>query len=124
MRSSRLACLAAVVSIACSPEADRVRDGGPGADPGNKVLVDSTAANPQTRDTTLWPGRAPTPVERLSRGEILPAAGVASTTAAGAQGKAPVTPNVPPSAADQRTFDKATSGDARRPQSARPRPPR
>ena len=65
-------CVALVGGIACSPEAGRVRDGGPGADPGNKVMVESAPANPQTRDTTLWPGRAPAPVDRLARGEILP----------------------------------------------------
>ena len=110
----------AVLSTACSPEADRVRDGGPGADPGNKVLVDGAAANPQTRDTTLWPGRAPAPVERLARGEIPPPAGASPAR----QGDTPMTPNVPPSGAERRTFDKGTSGDARRPQSAPPRPPR
>ena len=115
-----LLCLALAASIGCSPEARRVRDGGPGADPGNKVVVQSAPANPQTRDTTLWPGRAPTPVERLGRGEIPPPAG----TATGGRGDTPVTPNVPPSGAERRTFDKATSGDARRPQSAPPKPPR
>ena len=115
-----MVALALVGSSACSPEARRVRDGGAGADPGNKVVVESAPANPQTRDTTLWPGRAPAPVERLARGEILPPAGATPTR----QGDTPVTPDVPASAADRRTFDKATSGDARRPQSAPPRPPR
>ena len=106
--------LVSIGSIACSPEADRVRDGGPGGDPGNKVLVESAPADPQTRDTTLWPGRAPTPVERLARGEILPPVGASP-------GNTPVTPNVPPSGTEQRTFDKTTSGDALRPQSAPPK---
>lgn len=117
MRSSTKMWLVLVGSIACSPEADRMRDGGPGADPGNKVLVESAPADPQTRDTTLWPGRAPTPVERLARGEIPPPAGASP-------GNTPVTPKVPPSGAERRTFDEATSGDARRPQSAPPKPPR
>ena len=77
MRSSAAALLGLIAGIACSPEANRVRDGGAGADPGNKVLVASAPADPQTRDTTLWPGRALTPVERLARGEILPPAGAA-----------------------------------------------
>jgi hypothetical protein len=42
----------------CSPEAHRVRDGGPGADPGNKIVVDAPPANPRAADTTLWPGPA------------------------------------------------------------------
>ena len=69
-----LACIALLAGVACSPEADRVRDGGAGADPGNKNVVESPLVDPQTRDTTLWPGRAPTPVERLERGEVPPPA--------------------------------------------------
>jgi hypothetical protein len=49
----------------CSPEARRVRDGGRGADPGNKIVIEAAAANPRAADTTMWPGRAPAPVERL-----------------------------------------------------------
>lgn len=49
---------------ACSPEARRVRDGGPGADPGNRILIDAPRADPQAADTTLWPGRAPAPTDR------------------------------------------------------------
>lgn len=72
------ALLAAVVMpAACSPEAARGRDGGPGADPGNKNLVMRPATDPAPADTTLWPGRAVTPVERLSRGEMAPPAGAA-----------------------------------------------
>jgi hypothetical protein len=69
-----LACLLACAVVACSPEAHRARDGGPGADPGNKRIVPAPPANPVAADTTLWPGRAPSPVERLQRGTMpLPA---------------------------------------------------
>ena len=99
--------LVAASLLACSPEAHRVRDGGPGADPGNKRVVDVPVANPRAADTTLWPGRAPAPVERLARGEMpLPAS--AKTTGAA------VTPNVPTTASDQRTFDKGTGANPRR----------
>jgi hypothetical protein len=54
----------------CSPEAQRVRDGGPGADPGNKVLVRGGTPVPRAADTTLWPGRAAAPVDRFERGLI------------------------------------------------------
>lgn len=67
-----LGSFAALAAVACSPEARRVRDGGAGADPGNKTVVESPTVDPQTRDTSLWPGRAPTPVERLGRGEMPP----------------------------------------------------
>ena len=102
------AVLALVVIAACSPEADRVRDGGAGADPGNKTVVESPPADPHTRDTTLWPGRAPAPVERLARGQMPPPTGLA-----------PIRP-------EQRTFENGTSGDARReppPPPARSRAP-
>ncbi len=118
MKSSAGVWVALLGSIACSPEATRVRDGGPGADPGNKVVVESAPANPQTRDTTLWPGRAPAPVERLARGEIPPPAGLSQA----GPGGAPVTPDVAPTGAEQRTFNKGTSGDARRPQAPPPPP--
>jgi hypothetical protein len=58
MAPVRAFAIAALV-LACSPEARRVRDGGPGADPGNKILINAPPANPQAADTTLWPGRAP-----------------------------------------------------------------
>jgi hypothetical protein len=58
--------------VACSPEARRVRDGGAGADPGNKVLVEHEAPDPHAADTTLWPGQATAPVDLLSRGIIAP----------------------------------------------------
>jgi hypothetical protein len=56
----------------CSPESRRVRDGGPGADPGNKILIEAPVAHPRAADTTLWPGRAPAPVERLVAGSMPP----------------------------------------------------
>jgi hypothetical protein len=61
-----VACVAVVALLACSPEARRTRDGGPGADIGNKRLVEVTHADPRPADTTLMPGRAPTPVERFA----------------------------------------------------------
>jgi hypothetical protein len=69
-------CLAAAAALlglaACSPEARRVRDGGAGADPGNKVLIEHEAPDPHAADTTLWPGRATAPVDLLARGIIAP----------------------------------------------------
>ncbi len=62
-----LACVAVVACVACSPEARRTRDGGPGADIGNKRVVEVTHADPQPADTTLMPGRALTPVERFAQ---------------------------------------------------------
>ncbi|HEY5940135.1 MAG TPA: hypothetical protein VIT87_04895 [Gemmatimonadales bacterium] len=57
---------------ACSPEARRVRDGGRGADPGNRRLVETRSVDPKAADTTLWPGRAPAPVQRLEAGTMYP----------------------------------------------------
>lgn len=65
-----------VIAAACSPEATRQRDGGPGADPGNKILVLRPVSDPGPVDTTLWPGRAPAPVERLEKGDMPPPQGV------------------------------------------------
>lgn len=62
----------ALMGACSSPEARRVRDGGPGADPGNKRLVERPYVDPQAADTTLWPGRAPAPVERLEAGTMYP----------------------------------------------------
>lgn len=68
---SRLAvALAGAMLAACSPEAHRTRDGGPGADVGNKRLVASPPVNPTAADSTLWPGRAPAPVDRLGAGTM------------------------------------------------------
>jgi hypothetical protein len=70
------AALAGMLLTACSPEAVRTRDGGPGADPQNypHQAVVAPPANPQPADTSLWPGKAPAPVDRLARGEQLPLA--------------------------------------------------
>lgn len=62
-----IACVAVLALLACSPEATRTRDGGPGADIGNKHVVEVTHADPQPADTTLMPGRALTPVERFGK---------------------------------------------------------
>jgi hypothetical protein len=99
---------------ACSPEASRVRDGGPGADPGNKELADVRVANPQAADTTLWPGRAPAAVERLARGEMPPPAPVAAAPAPGKTSDRAVTPNVPATRSEQGTFDKGTGANPRK----------
>jgi hypothetical protein len=91
---------------ACSPEARRVRDGGPGADPGNKPLVGVRYIDPQAADTTLWPGRAPTPLERLAAGTLYaPRPPVSSDTASRAKA---------PSKAEQGAFEKSAA-DPRRP---------
>jgi hypothetical protein len=79
-RPSRWPAFAAIIGVAvlaagaCSPEAVRTRDGGPGADPGNTPRVDvrMPRANPQPADTTLWPGKAMAPVDLLARGDTLP----------------------------------------------------
>jgi hypothetical protein len=63
----RVLSVLAVVGGCASPEASRARDGGPGADPGNKSLVERPVGEPRPADTTLWPGRAPAPVERFAR---------------------------------------------------------
>ena len=49
-----------------------MRDGGPGADPGNKELVRGGTLDPRAADTTLWPGRAAAPVELFEHGRIEP----------------------------------------------------
>jgi hypothetical protein len=69
----KVAAAAALLGLAaCSPEAHRVRDGGAGADPGNKVLVEHEAPDPHAADTTLWPGRATAPVDLFARGIFAP----------------------------------------------------
>jgi hypothetical protein len=71
--AASVAVAAALIGLAsCSPEARRVRDGGPGADPGNKVLIEHEAPDPHAADTTLWPGKATAPVDLLARGIIAP----------------------------------------------------
>jgi hypothetical protein len=109
------AALAAALVVACSPEATRTRDGGPGADPGNKDLVEVPRVDPRAADTTLWPGRAPAPVDRFARGELPSPTYPAATTAPSVRGQAPVTPNVRPAEPQQRTFDRDPSVDPREP---------
>lgn len=70
--ASMVIVAAAALVGACSPEARRVRDGERGADPGNKRLVEAPYVDPKAADTTLWPGRAPTPVGRLEAGTMYP----------------------------------------------------
>jgi hypothetical protein len=95
-------CLIAGVALACSPEAHRARDGGRGADPGNRDLIQAPAANPHAADTTLWPSKAAAPVDRLARGErIAPAAATLSPSS--------------PAASQTRSFDKGTDANPRRP---------
>ncbi|MGQ0540166.1 MAG: hypothetical protein ACT4R6_14585 [Gemmatimonadaceae bacterium] len=64
----------ALLAPACSPEATRRRDGGPGADIGNSDRIAAPAADARPADTTMMPGRASAPVERLARG-TMPAPG-------------------------------------------------
>jgi hypothetical protein len=66
----RQLALVGFVLLACSPEANRTLDGGPGADIRNARWVTHPVVNPQAADTTLWPSRAPTPVERLAAGTM------------------------------------------------------
>jgi hypothetical protein len=70
--SMLVVAMGAVMGACSSPEARRVRDGGPGADPGNKRLVERPHVDPKAADTTLWPGRAPAPLERLEAGTMSP----------------------------------------------------
>lgn len=104
-----------VALAACSPEADRVRDGGPGADPGNKSLVQWRGPEPTVADTTLWPGLNPAPVERLAAGSIPPPTYPYPEETPPKTGDRPVTPNVPPTEAQQKTFDRGGSADPQRP---------
>ena len=69
MRSilTKAAVALTALATACSPEAKRTRDGGPGADIGNKHVTQVAHPDPQPADTTLMPGRAPAPVERFAR---------------------------------------------------------
>ena len=99
--------LMGVLVTSCSPEARRVRDGGPGGDPGNRRLIEVRNPNPRAADTTLWPGLAPTQVERLENGTMYPPRPPVSTGAAPAA-KAPSVP-------EQGAFD-SSAADARRPE--------
>ena len=103
MRIAAASIAAAVVLMglaSCSPEARRVRDGGAGADPGNKVLIEHEARDPHAADTTLWPGRATAPVDLLARGIVPP-----PTYPAGG-------PPTPSSPSPRRTFDSSDHGRA------------
>jgi hypothetical protein len=94
----------ALLALACSPEARRVRDGGPGADPGNERLVAAPRVDPRAADTTLWPGHAPAPTDQLAAGTMPPPAGVPGMKT--------------PTKAEQRAFTKSakdpTTGPERR----------
>jgi hypothetical protein len=98
-----LALALAGTLAACSPEARRVRDGGLGADPDNKRVGVHQQPDPRAVDTTLWPGRAIAPTERMAAGDVPPPS-VAP----------PVLPDVPGIAPQQRTFDRGRRADPRR----------
>jgi hypothetical protein len=103
----RVAAAAVLLGLAsCSPEARRVRDGGAGADPGNKVLIEHEAPDPHAADTTLWPGRATAPVDLLARGIIAPPTYPAAASS-------------PASPSQRRTFDHGQAPD-QPPRPARP----
>lgn len=110
-----MAVIVAIVTIlACSPEARRVRDGGEGADPGNKQLVVREQPVPRAADTTLWPGRASAPVDLLARGVVPPPTYPAPGHATPKAGETPIRPDVPPSESQQRTFDRGDTANPRR----------
>ncbi len=62
-----LTAMTTMTTTACSPEATRRRDGGPGADIGNKRATQLALPDPRPADTTLMPGRAPAPVDRFAK---------------------------------------------------------
>ena len=99
--SMLVVAMGAIMGACSSPEARRVRDGGPGADPGNTRLVEHPYVDPKAADTTSWPGRAPTPVQRLEAGTMYPPRPPVTTPAA-PSAKAP-------SKAQQRTFEKSAT---------------
>ena len=83
-RLARLAlwlALGAAVAACNSPEARRVREGGPGADPGNRrgMVQMHEGANPYYKTPERIPGRIQAPTttarqaDRLSRGQPDPA---------------------------------------------------
>lgn len=119
LRWSSVTVLAALALGGCSPEARRTRDGGPGADPGNKVLVVRDEPNPRAADTTLWPGRAPAPVELLAKGVIPPPTYPAASTAPAKAGQKPIAPNVAPSEPQERTYDGGRANPRRQTDSTR-----
>ncbi|HEU4649151.1 MAG TPA: hypothetical protein VFS33_08835 [Gemmatimonadales bacterium] len=118
-RWSTVTVLAALALGGCSPEARRTRDGGPGADPGNKVLVARDEPNPRAADTTLWPGRDPAPVERLAKGETPPPTYPAASTVPVKSGQKPIAPDVSPSEPQQRTYDSGAANPRRQTDSPR-----
>ena len=97
-----------------------MRDGGPGADPGNEVVVSWPKVNPEAADTTLWPGRAPTPVELLARGEMPPPAQLSASAAPTRARNARVTPNVPLPTSEQHTYNRSRGANPRAPSPPRP----
>ena len=99
-RSTATLALLQLASMSCSPEATRVRDGGPGADPGNKDLIVREQPDPRAMDTTLWPGRAQAPTDRLASGEVPPPTFPK--------------PESPPTEAERRTFDRSPRADPQR----------
>jgi hypothetical protein len=102
-RRAALPAVAAMMLLACSPEAQRVRDGGPGADPGNKRVTLYQQPDPQAADTSLWPGRAAAPCDRMAAGDIPP-----PTIAP------PRLPPVPSIKQQQRTFDRGRRANPER----------
>jgi hypothetical protein len=73
-----------------------------------------TYLDPHAADTTLWPGRAPAMVQLLGKGIVPPPAYPSPQEAPPKVGNMPVTPNVPPSASQQRTFNRGRRADPRR----------
>jgi hypothetical protein len=102
IRAGLPAC-ALLTALACSPEAQRRRDGGLGADPDNKRIVVHEQADPRAVDTSLWPGRAEAPTDRMARGDIPPPTVAPS-----------VLPHVPAIEPQQRTFDRGRQANPRR----------
>jgi hypothetical protein len=119
-RSARSLALAigTLALLACSPEARRTRDGGPGADPGNKILVMRDEPDPHAADTTLWPGRAPAPVDLLAKG-LAPFPTYPPATVESGRDTVPVTPKTPPSTSQQRIYDSGRAANPRRQTSPR-----
>jgi hypothetical protein len=113
-RSSARLLVALVLVAACSPEARRERDGGLGADPGNKNLVARDLTDPHAADTTLWPGRSPAPTDLMARGVVPPPTFPAPEEPTAKRGETPIKPDVPPTEPQQRTFDAGRSADPRR----------
>jgi hypothetical protein len=94
---SRAALAAVLVAGCASPEATRTRDGGSGADPGNKDLVEAPRSDPRAADTTLWPGRATAPVDMPARGYTAPPTYPRRAAAQDRPPETPAPPSTPPS---------------------------